>query len=87
LRRATPAALNFMGVAGNYPVAAAEDIVLAKLQWYRDGGEVSDRQWSDITLVIAQNPGIDREYLKAWAAHLGVTRLLEKALADPGREP
>jgi len=69
-----------------YPVATAEDIILAKLRWYRDGGEVSDRQWSDITNVVATATVLDRQYLEAWAARLGVTRLLARALGDPGRE-
>lgn len=32
--------------------ASAEDIVLAKLEWYRAGGDVSDRQWSDVVNVV-----------------------------------
>ena len=27
------------------PVCAAEDIVIAKLEWYKLGGEISERQW------------------------------------------
>src|SRR6266542_80311 len=33
-------------------VASAEDTILAKLEWYRMGDEVSDRQWKDILGVI-----------------------------------
>ena len=84
LERATRATV---GEQAEFPVASAEDILLAKLQWYRDGGEVSDRQWSDITGIVAVNPGLDRQYLEGWAARLGVSRLLVRALADPGREP
>lgn len=29
-------------------VATAEDTLLAKLEWYRMGGEISERQWRDI---------------------------------------
>jgi hypothetical protein len=46
------------------------------------GGEVSDRQWNDLSDIIATNPALDRDYLNLWAARLGVTRLLEKAFAD-----
>ena len=63
-------------------VTTAEDILLAKLQWYRDGGEVSDRQWSDIGGLIAINTAMDWEYVNSWAARLGVTALLERARAE-----
>jgi hypothetical protein len=66
-------------------VTTAEDILLAKLQWYRDGGEVSDRQWSDIGGLIAINTAMDWEYVNSWAARLGVTALLERARADAER--
>ena len=35
-----------------FPVASAEDTILAKLVWFRKGGEVSDQQWHDILGVI-----------------------------------
>jgi len=77
IQRATPA--DFApGVS--VPVASPEDCLLAKLRWYRDGGEVSDRQWSDITGIVATNPALDRLYLNLWGARLGVAGLLEKAL-------
>jgi hypothetical protein len=63
-------------------VTTAEDILLAKLQWYRDGGEVSDRQWNDIGGLIAINTAMDWEYVNSWAARLGVTALLERARAE-----
>jgi hypothetical protein len=68
-----------------YPVATAEDILLAKLQWYRLGGESSERQWNDISGIVAANPDLDLAYLSAWAARLGVTDLLDRALAEPDR--
>jgi hypothetical protein len=80
LQRATRETLDFLGEVGQYPVATAEDILLAKLQWYRDGGEVSDRQWADITGIVATNASLDIDYLNAWATRLGVNRLLAKAL-------
>ncbi|MBL8951748.1 MAG: hypothetical protein JNK82_13280 [Myxococcaceae bacterium] len=37
-------------VTSTVKVASAEDTVLAKLCWYREGHEVSDRQWADISV-------------------------------------
>ena len=46
-------------------VTTAEDILLAKLRWYRDGGEVSERQWDDIGRIISINPTLDWEYVSS----------------------
>ena len=67
-------------------VTTAEDILLAKLRWYADGGQVSERQWNDIVGLIAINPTLDQEYVNLWASRLGVTELLERAQADASRE-
>jgi hypothetical protein len=61
-------------------VATAEDILLAKLKWYRDGGEVSERQWSDIEGILTVGRNLDTEYLHQWAPELGVGDLLERAM-------
>lgn len=64
-------------------VATAEDIVLAKLEWYHLGGEVSDRQWKDILGVIKIQAGrLDLDYLQKWAAELNVSDLLQRALNE-----
>ena len=66
-------------------VTSAEDIVLAKLEWFRLGGEMADRQWRDVLGVLrVQEERIDRDYLRRMAAGLGVTDLLEKALDEGG---
>lgn len=65
-------------------MATAEDILLAKLQWYRMGGEVSERQWSDVAGILAVAPDLDAAYLRTWAARLGVEDLLDQAVAATG---
>jgi hypothetical protein len=62
-------------------VCSAEDVLLAKLEWYRMGGEVSERQWHDVLGVLKVQAGtLDLEYLRAMAKELHVEDLLERAL-------
>lgn len=62
---------------------SAEDIVLAKLDWYRLGGEVSERQWRDILGVLkTQADNVDRDYLQEWASQLRVLDLLLRAFEE-----
>ena len=64
------------------PVATPEDILLAKLSCYREGGESSEVQWRDIAGILVINPDLDWKYVNLWAARLRVSDLLEKARAD-----
>ena len=64
-------------------VVSPEDIVLAKLEWYRIGGEVSDRQWRDVLGVLKTRAGeLDLAYLRKWANELKVSDLIERALNE-----
>ncbi len=65
--------------------ASAEDTILSKLEWYRMGGEISERQWRDILGVLKTRAGeLDLDYLRKWAKELKVTDLLERALKESG---
>jgi hypothetical protein len=64
-------------------VLSAEDVILAKLDWFRLGGEVSERQWRDILGVLkTQQATLDIDYLQQWAQSLGVADLMEHALEE-----
>lgn len=57
-----------------------EDAIVAKLLWYRQGREVSDRQWRDVIgmlRVLADT--LDGAYLQQLAKQVGVQDLLEQA--------
>ena len=83
--RARPQAIDENPNAPRFPVASPEDTVLAKLEWFRLGGETSERQWWDIVGVLRVTRDADREHLQRWALTLGVEDLLERALADAAR--
>lgn len=77
------------GAQGNEVwLASPEDTVLAKLGWYRLGGEISDQQWRDVLGVITIQAGaLDIPFLRRWAAEFGTTDLLERALQEAGLTP
>ena len=64
-------------------LCSPEDIILNKLEWYKLGGEMSERQWSDILGVIkVQNEKLDIEYLKRWSKQLQIFDLLLKSFSE-----
>lgn len=66
-------------------LASAEDMALAKMEWYRPGNEVSERQWRDVLGILrVQGTALDSVYLRQWAANLGLGNLLERALTEAG---
>ncbi len=68
-------------------VISPEDIILSKLEWYRQGGEVSERQWRDVLGVLkVRADELDLDYLRKWADELRVGELLARALQEAGIE-
>jgi hypothetical protein len=65
------------------PFVTPEDILLAKLHWFRSGDEISEVQWRDIQgIARACATTFDRDYLYRGAARVGVRDLLDKALTE-----
>lgn len=64
-------------------VDTAEDTILRKLEWFRRGGEVSERQWRDVLGILrTQAARLDDTRLLAWAGRLGVSDLLDRAMRE-----
>ena len=81
LDRARPAVLE----GGNeLPVSSPEDTILAKLEWFRRRGEVSQRQWMDVAGILRAGGALDETYLRQGALELGVVDLLDRALEEAG---
>ncbi len=81
-RRARPDTVDDTPDAPLVPIASAEDTILAKLEWFRRGGETSERQWWDVVGILKIRRDADRDYLRRWATSLGVADLVERALTD-----
>lgn len=64
-------------------VASVEDTILSKLEWYRKGNEISERQWLDILGICRiKRDKLDLAYLSKWAEALNVQDLLDRALLE-----
>ena len=60
---------------------SAEDILLAKLRWYRMGGEQSERQWRDLEGIMnVQGDRLDFDYLHEMSTKMKVEDLLARLL-------
>lgn len=67
------------------PLASPEDIILQKLDWYRRGDRVADRQWRDVLGVLKVGGAtLDRPYLMEAAERNGLIDLLQEALNAAG---
>jgi hypothetical protein len=65
------------------PIASLEDVIVIKLEWYRLGGDVSQRQWDDVSrLVRIAGQAADFEYLQRAADSVGVADLLARLLGE-----
>lgn len=66
------------------PVATIEDSIVAKLEWFRAGDESSQRQWDDVSRLVAlHGPALDLDHMRRMAESVGVGSLLERLLAQP----
>jgi len=62
-------------------VDTAENTILRKLEWFRRGGESSERQWRDVVGIMEAQAGrLDRVHLRDWAARLEVADLMDRLL-------
>jgi hypothetical protein len=66
-------------------IAAPEDAILTKLEWFNMGGRMSSRQWNDVLGIMKQQgTKLDLHYLRYWADVLDVRDVLEQAMIDAG---
>ncbi|MCG8607430.1 hypothetical protein MJD09_20915 [bacterium] len=71
----------------SFYLSSPEDTVLFKIEWYKKGGEVSERQWTDLLGVLkVQKHQLDKDYLLKWAGELKISDLLRRAFDDSGFE-
>ena len=68
-------------------ISSAEDQVLRKLDWFRQGGSVSDRQWRDeVGILRIHAEAMDLDYLMATATEVGLAVNVLEALRESGYE-
>lgn len=70
-------------------VTAAENLILRKLDWYRQSAETSDRQWRDVLGILkVQADSLEMDYLLRNADNAGLRELLDRAIeqSTPDRD-
>ena len=85
LRRRVTKRVSLAPDAPSVDFASAEDVILAKLEWFQQGGGVSERQWRDVQGVLrVQSGALDLGYLRRWSVVLDLDGQLERALKEAG---
>jgi hypothetical protein len=75
--RAMPVSLGGGINSLNVPMAIVEDIIVAKLEWYRLTDETSERQWDDVNrLIRLLGDKVNFQQLQQSSASVGVVDLL-----------
>lgn len=70
------------GAGLTVPIATVEDSIVAKLEWFRMTNETSERQWDDVSKMVAlHEQSLDVEQMRSMAESIGVGDLLAKLLA------
>jgi len=69
--------------AKNFCITSPEDIILLKLLWYRDSGYSLEKQIEDVTGILEVQAGLlDINYIKSWAANLGISDLISRVIKE-----
>jgi hypothetical protein len=55
-------------------MASAEDVILAKLQWFRKDGEISEKQWRDVLGVVGGLGSMNNPRWRLFACFAGCPR-------------
>lgn len=76
LRRGRRVTLPSLGTLSFY---ATEDLIVRKLLWFRQGNEISERQWRDVIGMLRLNRALDWEQIRESAHDAGVADLIERA--------
>jgi len=65
--------------------ASPEDVILKKMEYYREGG--SEKHLRDIAGILRISQEVDREYISRWARELDVEDIWRRILAEMPSPP